>query len=112
MTDSNALDWDDLCEGLDGMSGAEIKAVTQRLDLAINQLFGVIAHGERFDDGRRWCLACQRPRWVCEPSDDRVGLDLGCMSCGTLWPEPAEQYAVGLLSDEDVGENFEWNTVH
>jgi hypothetical protein len=67
-----------------------------------------VDHGQKFDCGtRRWCEPCGRPSGMVKPHRDRVGLHMGCLRCGVLWPEYSESFSLGSLTDDDIGEDFE-----
>jgi hypothetical protein len=65
-----------------------------------------IAHGEIFDDGRRWCTFCQSPRFTCEPISEDFWADKMCWACQSLWPEYIEMVVNGMITDDDFSDTI------
>lgn len=69
-----------------------------------------ILHGERFDDGRRWCGGCNTPMSVL--SCDTAGpIGKVCGQCNSIWPEHMDEFAEMLLdpdSEDDILEMMDY----
>jgi len=60
-----------------------------------------IQHGERFDDGRRWCGVCEHPRVAVNPVNAKTWTDKVCKCCNAVWPEYIEEFMAGIVEEDD-----------
>lgn len=59
-----------------------------------------VPHGQVFDDGRRWCHGCMRPRnWDASLADEGWR-HRSCPVCTAVWPEFVEEFVASALQDE------------
>lgn len=65
-----------------------------------------VPHGIPFDDGRRWCEICQRPRLSCLPGTGKTWKEKSCLECSGLWPEYAMEFVHEMQTNEDFGDDF------
>ena len=56
-----------------------------------------IEHGQEFDDHRRWCGICSRPKMVEKQTTTDSWAHKICPTCTAVWPEYITQY----LDDDD-----------
>ena len=63
----------------------------------------IIKHGIVFDDGRRWCGVCQKPKRTCTSTDSQsLWANKCCPKCFSLWPEYLEEYANSDDYENDI----------
>lgn len=60
-----------------------------------------VAHGIVFDDGRRWCQACSKPRIVIRSTDDSPWNSKMCHICLSIWPEYIDDF-IAEIDDENA----------
>lgn len=65
-----------------------------------------VAHGQIFDDNRRWCTCCQMPKITLQPDDNDEWQHKICPTCTSLWPEYEEQVRQ-LLVLENFSEDID-----
>lgn len=71
-----------------------------------------IQHGERFDDGRRWCGVCENPRLACITEAVSSWKDKVCGECHAVWPEHIEEFMAGIIEDNDELDKFTEYTIN
>jgi hypothetical protein len=60
-----------------------------------------VAHGIVFDDGRRWCQACNKPRTMLKSTSDSPWKGKMCHICSSIWPEYIDEF-IAEIEDENV----------
>lgn len=65
-----------------------------------------VYHGAVFDDGRRWCVICKVPKFVCKPTDSNYWRDKSCDRCQTIWPEYEAEFSQVMMDNFDPDEVF------
>jgi hypothetical protein len=59
-----------------------------------------VPHGQEFDDGRRWCHGCLRPRYVAPIKEPFTWKDRCCGVCSALWPEYVAEFVQSAMQNE------------
>ena len=67
-----------------------------------------VEHGQEFDDHRRWCGICLKPKKVSGPSTTDPWAHRMCLTCTAVWPEYAVQFTDSDEADdeEDLDRDF------
>lgn len=65
----------------------------------------IAPHGAHFDDGRRWCVVCQTPKFTCTTGSN-YWQDKSCPKCQTIWPEHEAEFQQAMIENLDSDEWF------
>lgn len=70
-----------------------------------------IRHGQRFDNGKRWCEVCQTTK-LSTPIDQNDWKTKMCTDCQAVWPEHVQDFLYMCQTDEDFMLQFPVSTIN